>query len=797
MAVVGTAYVVYRGLTNQLGSDLSKGIDKASKSSAVRDSSKSVGDDIGKAIGVKVGQTAPAAIEKGVKDSDVGVVVGNQVADGIGDGVTDGVRRSVGDPSVRRAAGELGDDLGNRIGVSAGRSTTLHMERHVDVDRLGNGLNRGLSRVGFDIGEAFGASILYRLSPRLNKGLGGIADGFTNATRGVKQFGGEFTRAFGANKMPILIGGAVAAIWQLVAAIGPGLGGAVISAVPIIVAGLAGLGAAAGGLIGAFLAGGPALTKFKDELGSLLREWKGVGQEIGRTIFPELSGFFQSLSATYIPLVRRALDDLIPVFGSVLDKFRKVFTNTEFQQMFLDVTAAGGRMTAAIGRGMADLIRALTQITQAAIPLVNRFGDWFEGAMKRFQVRIDELARNGKLQEYMQQAADAAKLLWDGIVALGKALGPIFDPKNANQGLQTLISLFNALGTGIQFAMSWAQLLWAGLTALPGITGPVIGAFKLLGEAVRFMTYSFQLLVTGINAFKEGGIREAVEAMKGFAIETYGSEEAIAAWNQSAGKVPGVAGAAKGPLAGLSDVFTDQADAVYVAKEAWDKYGTTFDTLQDKIDKFVTDQAKIEKALEEGEGATRDNLSTVRDLGLGIRDIANARLAEGQSVDKVVDKYATQRQELIKVAAELFGNKKKAKEYVDQLLKTPSKLRTELQVQYPKQVEIQVKMVGDTTIITRNGRNIRVPAFADGGVVHATSGGVPALLAEAGRDERVTPLDSRGMSASERYMLEEMRKLTSAVAGGRGGGVVVNNYYPEPERASDNLAMSLRLAQLT
>jgi phage-related protein len=64
-----------------------------------------------------------------------------------------------------------------------------------------------------------------------------------------------------------------------------------------------------------------------------------------------------------------------------------------------------------------------------------------------------------------------------------------------------------------------------------------------------------------------------------------------------------------------------------------------------------------------------------------------------------------------------------------------------------------------------------IPRLALGGTVQATPGGVNAIIAEAGHDERVTPLDSDGMSAGERAINETMREFARAPR-----GVTINVY---------------------
>ena len=62
-----------------------------------------------------------------------------------------------------------------------------------------------------------------------------------------------------------------------------------------------------------------------------------------------------------------------------------------------------------------------------------------------------------------------------------------------------------------------------------------------------------------------------------------------------------------------------------------------------------------------------------------------------------------------------------------------------------------------------------IPHLADGGVVAPTPGGVPAVLAEAGRKERVEPLDKDGLSKRDHAIIKVL-----STAGGGGGPTTVN-----------------------
>ena len=73
-----------------------------------------------------------------------------------------------------------------------------------------------------------------------------------------------------------------------------------------------------------------------------------------------------------------------------------------------------------------------------------------------------------------------------------------------------------------------------------------------------------------------------------------------------------------------------------------------------------------------------------------------------------------------------------------------------------------------------------IPEFAEGGIVYPSGQGTLARVAEAGRPERIEPLDPDGLSKRDKAMI----KLLS---GGQGAGMTVN-VYPSPGMDETELA---------
>lgn len=96
-----------------------------------------------------------------------------------------------------------------------------------------------------------------------------------------------------------------------------------------------------------------------------------------------------------------------------------------------------------------------------------------------------------------------------------------------------------------------------------------------------------------------------------------------------------------------------------------------------------------------------------------------------------------------------------------------------LQVKVPKGVPI----IGGTTF----GLNIpTIPQLAAGGIVLPTPGGSIVNVAEAGRPEAITPLDSNGLSAGDRAVLD-------AVRNSKGSNVTIHLH---PPAGADNAAIA-------
>jgi hypothetical protein len=87
---------------------------------------------------------------------------------------------------------------------------------------------------------------------------------------------------------------------------------------------------------------------------------------------------------------------------------------------------------------------------------------------------------------------------------------------------------------------------------------------------------------------------------------------------------------------------------------------------------------------------------------------------------------------------------------------------------------------------TKFGINIPlIPKLAEGGIVRPKNGGTLAMIAEAGRTERVEPLDAQGLSVRDRAIIKFL-------AGKQGEGTNLTfKVYPSEKMSEADLAAAI------
>lgn len=266
------------------------------------------------------------------------------------------------------------------------------------------------------------------------------------------------------------------------------------------------------------------------------------------------------------------------------------------------------------------------------------------------------------------------------------------------------------------------------------------------------------------------------------------------------------------------DVF----DAFYAGRNVFVKNIKTNQELQDSM-------KSLDEKIEEGKSSTRELKIALFDLGQQYIDAARQAIENGESTGKAVKRIEEGRQAFLDGAVAMDISADKAQKLADKLGLTPEAIKKEFRVSGVEKLDrlnsqldrlntlagdlqgvggyalstvneqrqvLSAKIETQMNVVFGKGNSRGTPLYvnvvntdgnggiayqaAKGGIFPARRGGHLVQVAEAGRPERIEPLDPNGLSNRD-------KALISYLSGGQGGGMTVN-VYPSPGMDERELA---------
>jgi hypothetical protein len=262
-------------------------------------------------------------------------------------------------------------------------------------------------------------------------------------------------------------------------------------------------------------------------------------------------------------------------------------------------------------------------------------------------------------------------------------------------------------------------------------------------------------------------------------------------------------------------------DTFYAGRNAFVQTIKSNEELKDGVDSFY-------ETLKSGDKTFREQKIALFDLGQQYIDTARKAIENGEGTDKAVQRIRQGRQAFIDGAEAMGITGDKAKQMADKLGLTPENIKKTFKVSGVQELEnlnaqldvlnqriagnatsggyyayralneerqiLSAKIESQMTIVFGKGQSAGDPLFvrtvnpsvvyarptAKGGIFPAQRGGHLIQVAEAGRAERVEPLDPNGLSNRD-------KALIGYLSGGGGGGMTVN-VYPSPGMDERDLA---------
>lgn len=491
---------------------------------------------------------------------------------------------------------------------------------------------------------------------------------------------------------------------------------------------------------------------------------------IGATINEEggaadtLLGGLQTRADDFLATMQRMAGD-----GSLDDLFQGLSNN--FLLLFDAVSEIGGALLE-IGatQGITDLLNSLTGPDGAIQTFKNIGLALTEGEnspvaglgkfIQNFALLIQNLTESGALTAFF----DTLNLILEEVIAFTET--DLF--KSIIEDIGPLIAQGAAIGLAFRSAKFVAEALLGNLLLLAGpilyvigltrgegfLSGPFGKAIGILG---RFLGIAGLIITVLVGAYNNSeAFRESISALFGSVMAVFqGALADIDAAVQSV--FPGISGA--GEL--LGKIFGVIGDILSV---------TLIPLIGFFFSRFVGFIAGFVQRFIYAFGAIKNLLGSFKDFFVGIWKFITGDVEGGtklweSAIEKFKRFFIDAFKALIAPVAGAFNG------IVDAWNNTAGKFKINIPGWVP--------FIGGKEFTLPKLPRINLASFAEGGIVSPRAGGILAQIGEAGRPERIEPLDPDGLSRRDKAIID---KLT-----GGGAGATIN-VYPSPGMDERELA---------
>lgn len=303
--------------------------------------------------------------------------------------------------------------------------------------------------------------------------------------------------------------GLVLAIGEGTATLGSGVGASLTALIASLATAIGGLGGLAGAAVGGFAVqvalAVSALQKMKEAVPGvqsavdrLSESWGNAGTQVAQVWGPAVIRFLDTITGF---LSNTALvDAMAQSLSGITDAFTNALNGPGFQQ-FLDALTniIPGALTN-LGSGLANLVSGLASIFAAASPALAVFADQFNQWAGEWATRMAEMAADGRLQEFFNNALNSINAILGVVGSLGNALGTVFAAGNETgiSMLNTLTGLFDRWNEwmntieGQKALETWfenGERIFNGLLDLAGDLGSALGQLVTPESVERLISF--------------------------------------------------------------------------------------------------------------------------------------------------------------------------------------------------------------------------------------------------------------------------------------------------------------------
>lgn len=427
MAIVGTAYVVVRAISDKVGQEIKKGVEDGAKSAApsATKAGETIGDSIGKGAGAKIRDELPKTTEP------------------------------------------AGDEAGKRTG---NRFTTS----------LGNSLRAGLGKVTSSLDKLFTPK---EPPERRGKTLAERFTGaFTGTLRNIPTL--PFVAILGLPAIAQAINAVAlyaSSLVSIVGAIGPALAGGAgvaLSGVTVLAQGMIALKLALAGT-------GPEMDRLKKSATDFKTS---IVETVSGNALPGFQAALNTIATSLLPVLRTQLGGTGTVLGDVAKGFATMLTSAQSVAQINTLLGGNNAILRSLGSAATGLGSAFLTIAVAAQPLVAQFAEFISKSVQLAVNFLNVKNSTGELSAFFVSTGATLKQLgqiaWDfgaGIVNVFKAAAPAGQP--LLDSMATLMQRFKDFTGSVQGQATLGKFFSDALPVIHEVNGLIGDIGRALGQS--------------------------------------------------------------------------------------------------------------------------------------------------------------------------------------------------------------------------------------------------------------------------------------------------------------------------
>lgn len=249
----------------------------------------------------------------------------------------------------------------------------------------------------------------------------------------------------------------------------------------------------------------PSAQNVAKELGALVPRLKSLQRRVQEQFFAPLQGAFNAFGKSTLPALSDGLALVANSLGKVARKLLEFFSLGEQRDFFDKIFAATSRIVDFLGPNLVSFFQGFGEAALAILPTFERLATLFSNGLGEFGDDLAEMARNGELQKFVDDALATIQELWQLLGAVGGLLKTLFGTADdeGRDFIQTLTDVITRLDEWFksEAGQKWLQDFINSAKVVGAVLGFIVNVIQGVGDFFFQLEEDAKAAIKGISEF--------------------------------------------------------------------------------------------------------------------------------------------------------------------------------------------------------------------------------------------------------------------------------------------------------